>query len=132
MRRANTTGHRTADNSPVATTSALGSPRHSFRRRRTTANLQLHMSSPVSPTGTIHAASNPVSPTPSVRRRFRAPTISHPTTPSTRSRSHSHTDIFHLVEGYVEDGAANSTVVYTPGGEIRSVGVLGDSDTDED
>jgi len=133
MRRANTTGHRTADSSPVATTAALPvSPRNTFRRRRTTANLQMHMSSPVSPAGTTYANSNPVSPTPSVRRRFRAPTVgSHPTTPSTRSRSHSHTDIFELVEGYVEDGAANATVVYTPGGEIRSVGVLGESDDEE-
>jgi acetyl esterase/lipase len=132
MRRANTMGHRTVESSPSAQTATLGSPRAAFRRRRTTVNLQMHMSSPVSPTGGTSRAVSPVSPTPSVRRRFRAPTIgSHPTTPSARSRSHSHTDIFQLVEGYVEDGAANATVVYTPGGEIRSVGVLGnESDAD--
>lgn len=135
LRRAQSGGYpdlAPAAPSPAVSTSALSSPRTSFRRRRTTANLQMHSSSPASPPS--QALSNPVSPTPSMRRRFRAPMSmvgSHPPTPSARSRSHSHTDIFDLVEGYLEDGAANATVVYAPGGEIRSVGVLGD-DSDDD
>lgn len=108
-----------------ATTQAQGqghSP-HVMRRRRTAVNLSLSMhtnaNSPASPTAEL-------SPTPS-RRRLRAPTItSHPPTPSTRTRSASHTDIFDLVDSYVEGGAANATVVYGAGGEIRSTGVLGD------
>lgn len=113
-----------------------------LRRRRQTASM--HMSSPVSPvenhpfnvttSGLASAFSttgfDALSPTPSVRRRLRAPS-SHPTTPSTRARNHSHTDIFELVEGYMEGGAANATVVYAPGGEIRSVGVLGDESDEE-
>lgn len=51
--------------------------------------------------------------------------------PTTRARSMSHSDIFHLVEEYVEGGAANETVVYAPGGEVRSVGVLGEEEEDE-
>jgi hypothetical protein len=46
----------------------------------------------------------------------------------TRGRSESHSDIHHLVEGYVEGGAANETVVYGAGGEVVSVGVLGEED----
>lgn len=103
-----------------------------LRRRRTTASLSMHASSPVSPTGAFVAGPmNPASPPPPTpsRRRLRAPTItSHPTTPTARTRSHSHTDIFELVDSYHESGAANSTVVYGAGGEIRSVGVLGDED----
>jgi hypothetical protein len=37
-----------------------------------------------------------------------------------------------LVEGYVEGGAANETTVYAPGGEIKSVGVLGDLEDGDD
>lgn len=102
------------------------------RRRRTTASLSMHASSPVSPTGAFATGQmHPASPTPQTpsRRRLRAPTItSHPTTPTARTRSHSHTDIFELVDSYHESGAANSTVVYGAGGEIRSVGVLGDEE----
>lgn len=131
MRRANTTTPLHSTTVSPDDPSGLPSPRASLRRRRTHANLALHMSSsPVSPAGGL--PSNPTSPSPSVRRRLRAPSIgSHPTTPSTRTRSQSHSDIFHLVEGYLEDGAANATVLYTPGGEIRSVGVLGDDEDEE-
>lgn len=99
------------------------SPQVNMRRRRTALNLSLSMQSPLSPNAEL-------SPTPS-RRRLRAPTLSHPPTPSTRTRSASHTDIFDLVDSYVEGGAANATVVYGAGGEIRSVGVLGDDETEE-
>ena len=81
-----------------------------------------------SPAASTHAISNPVSPIPSMRRRLRSPTLSVQNPPTTRARSGSHSDIFHLVEGYVEGGAANETVVYAPGGEIRSVCVLGEED----
>lgn len=97
-------------------------PATSVRRRRPTAGSASIHASP--------AASNPVSPTPSGRRRPRSPTISAQTHPTTRARSMSHSDILHLVEGYTEGGAANETVVYSPGGEIRSVGVLGQQDDD--
>jgi hypothetical protein len=49
----------------------------------------------------------------------------------TRKRSESHSDIHHLVEEYVEGGAANETVVYGAGGEVISVGVLGESEEGE-
>jgi hypothetical protein len=89
-----------------------------------------------SPANSYHGGtSNPVSPTPSIRKRLRSPTMmsldsdhNRDSIPSTRMRSQSHSDIFHLVEGYVEGGAANETTVYSPGGEIRSVGVLGEDD----
>lgn len=128
---------------PRSRTGSRAASPSTLRRRRQTASM--HMSSPVSPveahpfnltTSGLGSAFNTTSgfdahsPTPSVRRRLRAPS-SHPTTPSTRARNHSHTDIFELVEGYMEGGAANATVVYAPGGEIRSVGVLGD-ESDED
>ncbi|BEJ01861.1 hypothetical protein CcaverHIS631_0605430 [Cutaneotrichosporon cavernicola] len=102
-----------------------------IRRRRATASLSMHVSSPVSPTGAyapgpMHPASPPP-PTP--RRRLRAPTItSYPSTPTARTRTTSHTDIFELVDSYNESGAANPTVVYGAEGEIRSVGVLGDEE----
>ncbi|WVQ83848.1 hypothetical protein IAT38_005992 [Cryptococcus sp. DSM 104549] len=97
-----------------------------IRRRRPTASLL------VSPaTSSSAAPSNPVSPTPSVRRRLRSNTVANQPHPTTRARSKSHSDIFSLVEGYVEGGAANETVVYAAGGEVRSVGVLGEDD-DED
>ncbi|KAL7420631.1 hypothetical protein Q5752_004582 [Cryptotrichosporon argae] len=147
------------------------SPTHVRRRRPTTASL--HYSPAASASGraayAAHArtgsgaASSPTSPTMSVRRRLRAPTLTSlahglglvgggggssegadygsgfgagagaagqhgQTGPTTRARSMSHSDIFHLVEGYVEGGAANETVVYAPGGEIKSVGVLGEDD----
>ncbi|WVQ76602.1 hypothetical protein IAR50_006274 [Cryptococcus sp. DSM 104548] len=62
------------------------------------------------------------------RKRLRSGTVSYQPQPSTRTRSKSHSDVFSLVEGYVEGGAANETTVYAPGGEIRSVGVLGESE----
>ena len=108
-------------------------PQHAMRqRRRTQGAASLH----VSP---AHSTSNPsdrdrspvISPSPSIRRRLRSPTVSSTSHPTMRNRSQSHSDIFHLVEGYVEGGAANETVVYAPGGEIRSVGVLGEDLEDE-
>lgn len=101
-------------------------PRPGMRRRRKTqgaASLHVSPSAPPSALG----PSNPVSPTPSIRRRLRSPTLSS-TGPSTRARSQSHSDIFELVEGYFEGGAANETTVFAPGGEIRSVGVLGEEE----
>lgn len=108
-------------------------PSPALRRRRPTAGAASMHASPnasnhVSPSMSIHATSNPVSPSPSVRKRLRSPTISAQPHPTTRTRSQSHSDIFHLVEGYVEGGAANETVVYSPGGEVRSVGVLGEEE----
>jgi acetyl esterase/lipase len=100
----------------------------SVRRRRPTAS---SVSPHVSPAASVHDISNPVSPTPSIRRRLRSPTLTQPQ-PTTRARSKSHSDIHHLVEGYVEGGAANETVVYAPGGEIKSVGILGEEDEEED
>lgn len=114
-------------------TSTPATPLHSpplpsvRRRRRTQGAASLHVS-PAGNTGyATLAPSNPVSPTPSIRRRLRSPTLSS-AGPSTRVRSQSHSDIFHLVEGYFEGGAANETTVYAPGGEIKSVGVLGEED----
>ncbi|WVO15703.1 hypothetical protein L204_103364 [Cryptococcus depauperatus] len=78
----------------------------------------------------VSSISSPVSPSSSIRRRFRSGTLSFQPHPTTRTRSKSHSDIFNLVEGYVEGGAANETTVYAPGGEIRSVGVLGQDDED--
>ena len=48
------------------------------------------------------------------------PTISHhltrsPVIPTTRARSQSHSDMISLVNGYSRGGAANSTVVFSPG-----------------
>lgn len=137
------TSTATLSPSPEATRSGLGrthSQSHvphaardyaAIRRRRTTASLSMHASSPVSPTGALEAdPMHPASPPPPTpRRRLRAPTItSHPTTPTARTRTTSHTDIFELVDSYHESGAANPTVVYGAEGEIRSVGVLGDED----
>ncbi|EIW68552.1 hypothetical protein TREMEDRAFT_71836 [Tremella mesenterica DSM 1558] len=100
-------------------------------------------SGPTSPTSSIKRLRSPTinlgifgrrtsisSPTPSVRR-LRSPTVSgsregRKEQPTTRERSMSHSDIFNLVEGYQESGAANETVVYAPGGEVKSVGVLGE------
>jgi hypothetical protein len=76
-------------------------------------------------------SSNPVSPTPSIRRALKSPVMTPGPTPTARLRSQSHSDIFHLVEEYVEGGAANETTVYSPGGEIRSVGVLGEDEEEE-
>ncbi|GMK57574.1 hypothetical protein CspeluHIS016_0404080 [Cutaneotrichosporon spelunceum] len=105
----------------------------SIRRRRAAASLSMHISTPVSPTEAFASGPMyPASPPPQTpRRRLRAPTItSYPTTPTARTRSTSHTDIFELLDSYRESGAANPTVVYGAEGEIRSVGVLGD-DEDE-
>jgi hypothetical protein len=99
------------------------------QRRRTQGAASLH----ASPAGSIASLaygpspSNPASPTPSIRKRMRSPTVSS-TFPSTRERSQSHSDIFHLVEGYFEGGAANETTVYTPGGQVQYRGVLGEDE----
>ncbi|WVF70399.1 hypothetical protein IAT40_005189 [Kwoniella sp. CBS 6097] len=102
-------------------------PQPVFRRRRPTVAASLQ----VSPAHSVYASSNPVSPTPSIRKRLRGSTVSFSQNPSTRMRSRSHSDIFQLVEGYVEGGAANETTVIAPGGEIKSVGVLGGDEDDE-
>ncbi|ORX36112.1 Alpha/Beta hydrolase protein [Kockovaella imperatae] len=98
-------------------------------RRRTQGAGSLHLSSPSTST-TPSNSSNPVSPSPSIRPRLRSP--SSASQPTARHRSQSHSDIFSLVEGYVEGGAANETVVYAPGGEVRSVGVLGEDEDEEE
>ncbi|KAK8846560.1 hypothetical protein IAR55_005646 [Kwoniella newhampshirensis] len=101
-------------------------------RRPTTISLQVSPAiPPTSPTYSQSAlSSNPVSPSPSARsRRLRSGSgVTYNPQPSTRARSRSHSDIFSLVEGYVEGGAANETVVYAPGGEVKRVGVLGEDD----
>lgn len=100
------------------------STQQTFRRRRRTQGApSLH----VSPAASTHVLSNPTSPSPSVRRGLRSPSISQ-THLAARTGSESHQDIFSLVEGYVEGGAANKTVVYSSGGEVKSVGVLGEED----
>ncbi|WVR04244.1 hypothetical protein IAU60_001244 [Kwoniella sp. DSM 27419] len=107
-----------------ATSTIRSSPptQPNFRRRRPTTS-SLH----VSPAQSAYAPSNPVSPTPSIRMRLRGSTFSQPQ-PSARARSKSHSNILQLVEGYVEGGAANETTVIAPGGEVRSVGVLGEDE----
>ncbi|WWC58949.1 uncharacterized protein I303_101494 [Kwoniella dejecticola CBS 10117] len=101
---------------------------HGHSRRRTTYSLHV---SPAQSTG-ARTPSNPTSPTPSIRKRLRGMSISSSAhgTPSTRARSKSHSDIFELVEGYVEGGAANTTTVIDPEGEVRSMGVLGEDEDD--
>lgn len=132
--------------------SSPGASGHTIRRRRPTASFhpETHPSFPWSPSSTrptsprsaaAHIApsgsissyfpSNPTSPTPSYRRRNRSSTVTQ-TPPSMRERSKSHTDIHFLVEGYMEGGAANETTVYAAGGEIKSVGVLGEEDEQEE
>lgn len=103
------------------------------RRRRPTVGTP-HMSPSISMAADEAARSNPVSPTPSIRRRLRSPTasFSQQAPPTTRFRSQSHSDVRFLVEGYNEEGAANETVVYAPGGQVRSVGVLGLDEGDEE
>ena len=108
-----------ASRTPLRRAQSTITPHHSPRLRRRAG------------TSTVSNSSNPASPTGSIRRKLRSPTPVTQTVPSTRARSQSHSDIFELVEGYVEGGAANETVVYAPGGEIRSVGILGEEDSDE-
>lgn len=104
------------------------SPRPSVRqRRRTQGAASLHASPLGSMAALAYSTLNPLSPTPSIRKRLRSPTMSS-THPSTRERSQSHSDIFHLVEGYFEGGAANETTVYAPGGQVQYRGVLGEDE----
>jgi hypothetical protein len=120
LRRANT--HVAASGtyiSPQNTASAIR------RRRPTVSSASLHAASP---THSSYGNSNPTSPTPSVRRHLRSPSGGMQPHLRTRARSESHSDIQYLVEGYVEGGAANETVVYGAGGEVLSVGVLGEED----
>lgn len=120
LRRANT--HVVASGtyvSPQNTASAIR------RRRPTVSSASLHATSP---THSVYGNSNPTSPTPSVRRHLRSPSGGMQPQLRTRGRSESHSDIHNLVEGYVEGGAANETVVYGAGGEVLSVGVLGEED----
>jgi len=123
LRRANT-HHDTSTThiSPHNTASAIR------RRRPTVSSASLHASSP---THSVYGNSNPTSPTPSVRKHLRSPSGGVQIQLRTRNRSESHSDIHHLVEGYVEGGAANETVVYGPGGEVVSVGVLGESEEED-
>ncbi|WRT65232.1 uncharacterized protein IL334_002175 [Kwoniella shivajii] len=118
----------TANITPTLENLTPSSSPNTRRRRRTTYSLH------VSPAQSITSGpSNPTSPTPSIRRRLRGSTISHATsTPSTRSRSDSHSDIFQLVEDYVEDGPANTTTVIDPEGEVISTGVLGEDEDEDD
>ncbi|KIR58330.1 esterase [Cryptococcus bacillisporus CA1873] len=102
-------------------------PLSSTRRRRPTTSSLL-----TSPSSFVYGqdTSYPASPTSSAsaRKRLRSGTLSFQPRPTTRIRSKSHSDIFNLVEGYVEGGAANETTVYAPGGEVKSVGVLGEDE----
>jgi hypothetical protein len=141
LRRALTEYTTTSSTSTIPTPS--GSPTITRRRRRTQGAASLSTLPSPLPSS---AQSNPVSPTPSIRMRLRSPTMSsissnhshsmsagpvYASLPSTRMRSESHSDMVNLVEGYVEGGAANETTVFSPGGEIRSVGVLGLEDDEE-
>ncbi len=171
LRRAVTSIATPAYHPPSSATST--STHH--RRRPTLGSASLHVSPsyPQTPIPSSAASSNPVSPTPSLRRRrLRGPSLTSTAAavgnlglgligvahhnnsidhhmgsgehssmvnlsmsmkkPTTRNRSASHSDIFHLVEGYVEGGAANETVVYAPGGTVKSVGVLGEEDEGEE
>lgn len=102
-------------------------PLSSTRRRRpTTSSLLTSPSSPVYGQDTSYPASPTLSA--SARKRLRSGTLSFQPRPTTRIRSKSHSDIFNLVEGYVEGGAANETTVYAAGGEVKSVGVLGEDE----
>ncbi|KAE8543325.1 hypothetical protein D1P53_000027 [Cryptococcus gattii VGV] len=102
-------------------------PLSSTRRRRpTTSSLLTSPSSPVYGQDTSYPASPTLSASP--RKRLRSGTLSFQPRPTTRIRSKSHSDIFNLVEGYVEGGAANETTVYAAGGEVKSVGVLGEDE----
>lgn len=138
LRRANTTQplhSRSASgggSSPTQPQPPSSSPLATMRRRRqTTASLSMApQSDAASPTASPHL--HPSSPSGGGHRRLRAPTLSYPSTPTTRTRSVSHLDILQLVDDYVGSGAANETVVYTPGGEIRSVCVLGDDDDEQE
>ena len=98
------------------------------RRRRTHGAASLHVSPSSASFRSAFSPSNPASPTPSIRLRLRSPTSNNP---STRARSQSHSDIFNLVDSYFEGGAANKTTVFAPGGQIRSVGVLGEDGEEE-
>jgi len=123
LRRANT-HHDTSTThiSPHNTAAAIR------RRRPTVSSASLHAASP---THSVYGTSNPTSPTPSVRKHLRSPSGGVQMQLRTRGRSESHSDIHNLVEGYVEGGAANETVVYGAGGEVVSVGVLGESDEEQ-
>lgn len=124
LRRANT--HQNISDTPISPYNTVASVR---RRRPTVSAASMHASSP---TASTHGMSNPVSPVPSVRRHLRSPSGSLAQTPRTRGRSESHSDIHHLIEGYVEGGAANETIVYSAGGDVISVGVLGESEEEDE
>ncbi|WVW78976.1 hypothetical protein I302_100939 [Kwoniella bestiolae CBS 10118] len=117
---------RSITNVPVHSPDTVPSSSPSTSRRKrgiTYSSSSLH----VSPAHSTGVPSNPTSPTPSIRRRL-VMTHSNSGTPSTRARSKSHSDIFQLVEGYVEGGAANTTTVIDPEGEVISMGVLGEDE----
>ncbi|ODN88482.1 esterase [Cryptococcus wingfieldii CBS 7118] len=118
---------RTQTSVPAFTLSPPPVPSTFSRRHRPTASTSSSTYYP-SPSSSRNP-SQPTSPS-SGRKRLMSGTLSYQPQPSTRTRSKSHSDVFSLVEGYVEGGAANQTTVYAPGGEIRSVGVLGE-DEDE-
>lgn len=98
--------------SPTKSISMTATP---ITRRRAPSSASAHVSPMVSPM--LSNKSLPATPS-GQRRRPRAPTISSkpPALPTTRARSRSHSDILQLVEGYGK-GAANQTVVISPGGE---------------
>ncbi|TXT13416.1 hypothetical protein VHUM_00783 [Vanrija humicola] len=151
LRRANTTqpqhtrsasGGASSPNQPqpqpqASSSSSSSSPLATMRRRRqTTASLSMAPQAEAAAAAAASQASSPhlhpTSPSGGTHRRLRAPTLSYPSTPTTRTRSVSHLDIHQLVDDYIGSGAANETVVYTPGGEIRSVCVLGDEDDEQE
>lgn len=82
------------------------------------ANQDMPQHPPPSPSAGSATLPGAISGLPAVRGH--RPTISHhltrsPVVPTTRARSQSHSDMISLVHGYSRGGAANSTVVYSPG-----------------
>lgn len=124
MRRALSGFVRTRPESPQLVRRISGSSFFSFSAVRPTTPIvskqdQQQQHPPPSPSAEhVTLPSSPSWPHSSVRGH--RPTISHhltrsPVIPTTRARSQSHSDMISLVNGYSQRGAANSTVVYSPG-----------------
>jgi hypothetical protein len=97
--------------SPTKSISMSATP---ITRRRAPSSATAYVTPQVSPL--LSNSSLPNTPAAN-RKRQRTPTVSGkpPALPTTRARSRSHSDILQLVQGYGR-GAANNTVVISPGG----------------